>query len=226
MMTAVLAAAWMGFLCAASPCPMAANLAAVGFLARQVESPHRVLFSGLAYGLGRITTYVLLALALVTGLLSSPALSQALQKYADRIAAPLMILVAIVLLDLVPFKLPQFGGSSSRLGMRLVAAGFPGAYAVGVLFALALCPPSAALYFGGLVPLATEHASPVLLPLVFGTATALPVVACAAIIAYSAHGLGRFCDALAKVGGVFRLVTGVALLVYGLIRCCQSIFGW
>ena len=44
---------WLGLLTAISPCPLATNLLALGFLSRRASSPLQTLRAGLLYALGR-----------------------------------------------------------------------------------------------------------------------------------------------------------------------------
>ncbi len=212
--TALALSAWFGILCAVSPCPLATNIAALGFIARNVRSPLRTLLAGLAYAVGRAAAYVAVMVALVSGLASAPGLSQSLQKHMGMATGPLLIVVGLVLLDFIPLKLPG-GGVGSGTASRLGRSGIPGTLALGVLFALALCPSSAALYFGGLMPLAAEHQSAVALPLVFGIASAIPVVACAATVVFSVRNVSRLYDSIAKVERWIRLATGWCFLAAG-----------
>jgi cytochrome c-type biogenesis protein len=69
---------------------------------------------------------------------------------------------------------------------------------LGGLFALSFCPVSAALFFGSLVPLAVREESPVAVPLAYGVATAIPVVAVACVLAFSVEALGRTDNALQR----------------------------
>ncbi|NLE41147.1 MAG: sulfite exporter TauE/SafE family protein, partial [Lentisphaerae bacterium] len=95
---------WLGVLTSISPCPLATNIAAVSFTSRKVGNVSRVLGAGLLYTLGRMTAYALLGFVLVRGLLAAPAISHLLQKYLNLLMGPLLILVAMVLLDLLDFK--------------------------------------------------------------------------------------------------------------------------
>ena len=61
---AVGSAFWLGILTSISPCPLAANITAVSFVARRVGSPLRVLLAGLLYTLGRAITYLVLGVLL------------------------------------------------------------------------------------------------------------------------------------------------------------------
>ncbi|MBQ3807090.1 MAG: sulfite exporter TauE/SafE family protein, partial [Kiritimatiellae bacterium] len=79
ILSAAAVAAYLGVFCAISPCPLATNIAAVGFVSRGL-SPVRTLLGGLLYATGRAAVYVLIAVALVSGIAAAPELSHVLQK--------------------------------------------------------------------------------------------------------------------------------------------------
>ena len=56
----VLTAFALGLLTALSPCPLATNIAAVGFISRDIENRRRIFRNGLLYTLGRIIAYTVL----------------------------------------------------------------------------------------------------------------------------------------------------------------------
>ena len=106
ILSAAAVAAYLGVLCAISPCPLATNIAAVGFVSRGL-SPVRTLLGGLLYATGRAAIYVLIAVALVSGIAAAPELSHVLQKHMNRAMGPILVIVATVLLGLI--RLPSFG---------------------------------------------------------------------------------------------------------------------
>ncbi|WP_299220440.1 sulfite exporter TauE/SafE family protein, partial [uncultured Alistipes sp.] len=63
--TPALTASLLGLLTALSPCPLATNIAAVGFIGRQIGDRRRVFRNGLLYTLGRIVAYTALGMALI-----------------------------------------------------------------------------------------------------------------------------------------------------------------
>ena len=208
-------AAWLGILCAISPCPLATNIAAVGFISRNA-SPSQTLLGGLLYAVGRATAYCALAAVVVMGVSATPELSHLLQKHLNRLMGPLLILVAVVLLGLV--RLPSVGmGRLSAVQQRLASSGVIGALPLGILFALALCPPSAAIYFGSLLPLALEQHSPFLVPAVFGVVSALPVVVVAVLFAAGMRKIGAMFRRLTAVDRILRIATGIVFLVVGVV---------
>jgi cytochrome c biogenesis protein CcdA len=168
-------ALWLGLLTSVSPCPLAANIAAMSYVGREVGSRRRTLVGGLLYTLGRALAYAALAALLVGGLLSVPDVALFLQTHMNRVLGPVLVAVGLILLEWV--RLPGFGSRLyDRTGERLVKAGLVGAFPLGAVLALAFCPVSAGLFFGGLIPLALEHRSSVWLPALYGLGTGLPVV--------------------------------------------------
>ena len=63
--TPVLTAFLLGLLTAISPCPLATNIAAIGYIGKDMESRRRVFLSGLLYTAGRIVAYTVLGLVLI-----------------------------------------------------------------------------------------------------------------------------------------------------------------
>ena len=98
---AAVTAAWLGFLCSISPCPLATNIAAISFVSRKVGKVGVVLSAGVLYTLGRTITYAILGILLVGGLSAAPELSHLLQKYMNLLMGPFLIIVAMVLLDML-----------------------------------------------------------------------------------------------------------------------------
>jgi hypothetical protein len=164
-----------------------------------------------------------LGILLVGGLLSVPALSAFLQGFMNRILGPLLIVAGMFLLELITVPLPG-GGWTQKLGDKAGRWGLAGAALVGLVFALAFCPVSAAIYFGSLIPLALRAGSPVLLPSVYGAGTALPVVAFAAIVAVSARQAGAAFNRLGQVERWARTLTGVAFIGVGIYFSLVFIF--
>ncbi|MCK5659635.1 MAG: sulfite exporter TauE/SafE family protein, partial [Alphaproteobacteria bacterium] len=140
----VLASAfWLGILTSISPCPLATNIAAMSFIGRRVGNPKMVFFTGSLYTAGRALTYGLLGIVLLSSLLSTPALSNTLQKYMNLALGPILILVGMVLLEMITFNLSN-GGMGDGVRQKIEKMGFWGAGLLGIIFALSFCPTSAA----------------------------------------------------------------------------------
>lgn len=187
----VVTAFLLGLLTAISPCPMATNITAIGFIGKNIENPHRVFLNGMLYTLGRVITYTALGLLIIPILrqgASIYAIQEAISRYGEMVIAPALILIGVFMLFSGRISLSKFGYSGG--GGKL--SGSIGALLLGVLFSLAFCPSSGVFYFGMLMPLAAAQSGGLLLPLVFAVATSLPVMVVAWILAYSVAGIGTF----------------------------------
>jgi cytochrome c biogenesis protein CcdA len=221
----VVSALWLGILTSISPCPLATNVAAISFVARSLGSPQKVLWSGALYAFGRMLVYTVLAVLAVASLLSLPDVAFFLETNMRRIIGPLLILVGIVLLELLPIPFSaSFTGHS--LQERAGKWGVWGSFLLGIIFALSFCPVSAALFFGSLVPLAIDGKSAVLMPVVYGSGTALPVIACALVMAFGVKSLGRIFSRLIQIERWARKATALVFIAVGLYLLLKNMFGF
>jgi cytochrome c biogenesis protein CcdA len=206
---------WLGVLTSISPCPLASNIAAVSLIGHRIQHRWWVVLSGVLYTTGRSLAYAVLGFLAVSAFSALPSVSMFLQVWMNRGLAVLIVLTGLLLLDWLPFHLPtaSVSGESAR---KLERWGLFGVFLMGALFALALCPVSAGLFFGGLVPLAVKVQSPILMPVVFGAGTGLPVVLFAVVIAFAVGRLNEVYLKVQRVEAVARKVTGVALILIGI----------
>ena len=63
--TPPLTAFLLGLLTALSPCPLATNIAAIGFIGKDIDDRRRIFRNGLLYTLGRTLSYTLLGIVLI-----------------------------------------------------------------------------------------------------------------------------------------------------------------
>lgn len=215
-------AIWLGLVTAVSPCPLATNLAAVTYIGRQVGEPRKVLWSGLAYGVGRVLAYAVLGGLITAAVLSATSISSVLQDTMAKIIGPLLIVIGMLLLNLIPS--PALGTPFAKSAQRYGGSGIFGAGLLGFLCALAFCPVSAALFFGSLIPLSIEHEHGLLYPTIYGLATAFPVVILGAGLALGAHWAGTILKQLPRIEQVSRLVTGVVFILAGLYLTAKYVF--
>jgi cytochrome c-type biogenesis protein len=208
-------ALWLGILTSISPCPLASNVAAISFLSKRITHPALVFISGLAYTLGRMISYALLGWIIIYSLLSVPQVAQFLQKYMGKAMGPILILTGLILLGIITIRLPG-SALSQKHHNRLAESGAPGAFLLGIVFALAFCPISAALFFGSLIPLALNNRLGAMLPLVYGAGTGLPVLIFAVAIALGVTGLSRWFNRLTKLEYFMRKITGIVFILVGL----------
>lgn len=207
-------AAWLGILTSISPCPLATNIAAVSFLSKKIIHPAAVFVSGLAYTLGRMVAYAVLGWIIINSLLSVPQVAQFLQKYMVKALGPLLIVTGLFLLEVITLRLPGVALSQKQHN-KLAESGAPGAFLLGLIFALAFCPVSAALFFGSLIPLALNSQGGAILTLIYGAGTGLPVLAFALAIALGVKSLNHWFKKISILEIYMRKITGVIFILVG-----------
>lgn len=208
-------ALWLGILTSISPCPLATNIAAVSFLSKKITHPAKVFLSGFAYTLGRMVAYAVLGWIIISSFLSVPQVAQFFQKYMVKALGPLLIITGLFLLELITVKLPGILLSEKHQN-KLVESGAPGAFLLGLIFALAFCPVSAALFFGSVIPLALSSKAGTLLPFIYGIGTGLPVLAFAVAIAFGVTSMSHWFHKITKLEFYTRRITGVIFIFVGL----------
>ncbi|MEI7752010.1 MAG: aromatic aminobenezylarsenical efflux permease ArsG family transporter [Candidatus Omnitrophota bacterium] len=210
-----LSALWLGILTSLSPCPLTANIAAVSFLSKKIAHPTAVFMSGLAYTLGRMTSYAIVGWFIIHSLVSVPQTALFLQKYMGKSLGPILIVTGLLLLEMISIRLPELS-LSHKHHSKLADSGAPGAFLLGFLFALAFCPISAALFFGSLIPLALNHPAGAIFPFIYGIGTGLPVLAFALAIALGVTSLSHWFHKLTKIELYTRKITGVIFIGAGI----------
>jgi cytochrome c-type biogenesis protein len=208
-----LTALLLGLMTAISPCPLATNITAIGFISKDIENRNRVFLNGLFYTLGRAITYTALALIIFLGI-DQLKFSGFFQRYGEKFIGPLLILIGLFMLDILKLNFPGFGSLISGLQKKTKWSYFD-AVLLGVVFALAFCPYSGVLYFGMLVPMTVASASGLYLPFVFAVATGIPVILLAWVLAYTVSGLGKVYNNIKSFELWFRRAIALLFITIG-----------
>ena len=213
----VITAFILGLLTAVSPCPLATNITAIGFIGKDIENRHRIFINGLLYTLGRVVTYTVLGFILIPILregASMFAVQKAVSQYGEILIAPLLIVIGIYMLDLIKLNIPKISINGEYVKKR--TKGSWGALFLGILFSLAFCPSSGIFFFGMLIPLSAAEAGGYLLPVVYAIATGLPVILVAWVLAYSVAGLGKFYNRIQVFEKWFRKIVAILFIAVGI----------
>ncbi|MDD7318508.1 MAG: aromatic aminobenezylarsenical efflux permease ArsG family transporter [Prevotella sp.] len=208
----------LGVLVALHPCPLATNIAAMGYIGKDVDNRTKVFVNGLRYTFGRAVGYTLpgwVIILLVKNGVEVMDIGEPVSEWGERLLAPILIIIGAYLLyndllhhhDHVP-RLP-FGGR--RVTPVLL----------GVIFALAFCPESGIVYFGMIMPMSFESGVGYLVPASFALGTGLPVVVMSWVFAYSVGSFSRlnkgmlFAKAwLTRLVAVMFVLAGVFVLLF------------
>ncbi|MFC1666532.1 aromatic aminobenezylarsenical efflux permease ArsG family transporter [Candidatus Omnitrophota bacterium] len=208
-------ALWFGILTSISPCPLATNIAAVSFLSKKINNPKLVLQSSIVYTVGRMLTYAVLGVVIITSLASVPATANFLQKYMNKILGPVLLIVGLFLLDLIKINIPSFSISQDKQ-TALAESGTKGSFMLGVIFALSFCPIAAALFFGSLIPLALKSTYGIILPFFYGIGTGIPVVIFALGIAMGVTSFSKWFRKATALELYTRKITGIIFVIVGI----------
>jgi len=208
-----LTAILLGFMTSISPCPLASNITAIGFISKDINKRNRVFLNGLFYTLGRAITYTSIALVIYLGA-DQFRFSGFFQRYGEKIIGPLLILIGVLMLDIFRIKFPGLNGLTSRMEKRK-SWRFIDAVLLGMVFALAFCPYSGVLYFGMLIPMTVASASGLYLPVLFAIATGIPVILFAWLLAYTVSGIGGVYNKIKVFELWFRRVVAAVFIIVG-----------
>jgi len=210
----ILSAFVLGLMTAISPCPLATNITAIGFISKDVEHQKKVFRNGLVYTLGRAISYTLLAVIIFIGA-DQFKISGWFQQYGEKILGPLLIIIGLFMLDILKIRFPGVSGLTKRFQENGTNS-YREVLLLGIVFALAFCPYSGVLYFGMLIPMTISSASGLYLPVVFAIATGIPVIIFAWLLAYTVSGVGKLYNSLKIFEIWFRRVISVIFIGIGI----------
>ncbi len=211
---AALTAFILGLMTAISPCPLATNISAIGFISRDIENRRRVFIKGLVYTLGRAVSYTGLGVILFFGA-SKMHVTMLFQGWGEKVLGPLLIVIGILMLDFVRIPFPGFSNLTERMGEKSKRS-YWGTLLLGMIFAMAFCPYSGVLYFAMLIPITITSVSGLYLPVVFAIATGLPVIIFAWLLAYAVGNVGKLYNQIKTFELWFRRVVAVLFILVGL----------
>ena len=203
----------LGLMTAISPCPLATNISAIGFISRDIDRRQRVFLNGLVYTLGRAISYTGLALLIYAGA-SQMNIARLFQGWGEKLLAPLLIIIGLFMLDVLRIKFPGFSRLTEKIGSEGKGS-YLSTLLLGIVFAMAFCPYSGVLYFAMLIPMTVASAGGLYLPVVFALATGLPVIVFAWLLAYSVGSAGKLYKHIKVFELWFRRAVAALFIVSG-----------
>lgn len=211
----LLAAFALGLLTAIAPCPLATNITATAYIAKNIESQRKVVLSGILYTLGRVFSYTAIGLIIYFGF-SKFEIARLFQGNGEKYIGFVMILIGLVMIDVLKLNFITGLNFQEKASEKFKNKGLLGSFSLGALFALAFCPYSGALFFGMLIPMMLTSSAGILLPIVFSIGTGIPVILFAFVIAYSINKLGAYFNRITKIEKVMRYAAGGIFILTGL----------
>lgn len=211
---AFLTAFILGLMTAISPCPLATNISAIGYISRNLEDRRRVFLNGLVYTLGRIISYTVLAVIIYFGA-SKMDVAKIFQGWGEKLLGPLLVIIGLFMLDIFSIRLPGFSRFTEKIGEKGKGS-YWSTLLLGMIFALAFCPYSGVLYFAILIPLSIASVSGLYLPVIFAIGTGLPVIIFAWLLAFAVGNVGKIYDRVKIFERWFRRVVAVVFIGTGI----------
>lgn len=211
----------LGLITAISPCPLATNIAAIGYIGKEMENRKWIFINGLLYTLGRILAYTILGIVVISILREGASIfgvQKFVAKYGEMIIGPALLLIGLYMLFGHKLRLPSFG-FSGKGGEKIAKNGSWGAFLLGVLFAMAFCPSSGIFYFGMLIPMSATATGGYFLPIIYAIATSLPVIIIAWVLAFGANQIGAVYGKIQMVQRWLNLIVGVLFVAIGIYYC-------
>lgn len=211
----ILSAFILGLMTAISPCPLATNITATAFISKNISSKRKVFMSGLLYSLGRGFSYTAIGLILYFGA-SKFHIARFFNQNGEKYLGPLLIIIGLIMLNFIKLNFLGKSNFQEKLSEKFKDKGLLGSFLIGVVFALAFCPYSGALFFGMLIPMTITSADGLYLPIIFAFGTGLPVILFTYLLAFTAGKVGVFYNRITKIEKVMRTVAGIVFIITGL----------
>jgi cytochrome c biogenesis protein CcdA len=211
----ILSAFVLGLMTAVSPCPLATNITATAYISKNISSKKRVLLSGVLYSMGRALSYTVIGLALYFGA-SKFHVARLFQQNGEKLLGPLLIIIGLIMLNVIRLNFLGKFQFQEKISERFKNQGLWGSFLLGILFALAFCPYSGALYFGVLIPMTISSTSGLYLPIIFAAGTGLPVIIFTYLLVFAAHQVSGVFQKITKVERVMRYLAGGIFVLTGI----------
>ena len=118
----IITAFLLGLLTAVSPCPLATNITAIGFISKDINNRNRIFTNGVLYTLGRVLAYSALGAILIAILRKGAdmfAIQKGISEWGELLLAPALILIGLFMLFGDKLQLPKFGFSATEKTEKL-----------------------------------------------------------------------------------------------------------
>lgn len=208
----------LGLVFALDPCLLMTNIAAIGYLGREIDKKHTALTRGLYYTLGRTITYGILGVVLITLLRlgkSVEPIEHFIDHYGTYVISPVLLIMGLLLI--FADKISWLRISSVQNIRQERFKGNIGAFLLGAVLTFAFCPTNAIIFFGMMVPVCSVSAFGYLLPFIFAATTAIPIIITAYLLAFSLNSIGRYYDKIKTIGNVLRIIVGILFIIIAIL---------
>lgn len=211
----ILSAFILGLMTAISPCPLATNITATAYITKNIASQRKVIWSGMLYSIGRAVGYTSIGILLYLGA-SKFHISRLFQQNGEKYLGPLLVIIGLIMINIIPLNFMNKTNFHEQFTLRFKDKGLWGSFLLGIVFSLAFCPYSGALFFGMLIPITISSISGLYLPAIFAIGTSLPVILFTYLLAFAAHKVSGVFNHITKVEKVMRYIAGFVFITVGI----------
>ena len=162
------------------PCPLTTNVAAITMLSGWSAYKKQYGIIAILFIFGYLTSYLLLSIALSSGLISLSWISIGLQRTIPIFLGPFIILVGMVMADLLNINRYYKGKIGNWI--RKQKWSLYQVYIIGLLISLSFCPATAGIFFGILIPLSVKHDQAYLFPIIYAVGASIPLITISVLI--------------------------------------------
>lgn len=213
MFIIILNSLWLGILTSINPCSFGSNIAMISYLLN--NNPKKSIILSLLYTLGRIFFYTVIGLILSLMINKIGITSMFLQKQGNIFLGIILIIIGLLILDLIKFNVffSFFNNeTTANIKNKLSSGSYLGTFLLGVLFASALCPVSAGLFFGNLI----QNKGNIFSLIFYGLGTGIPVFIISFILSFMTNKIASFYKKISLFEKYSTRITGLIFVCVGL----------
>ena len=215
-MIQLLTALLLGLLMILDPCTLFTSIAAIGYIDKEIRNRRRVLHNGAMFVMGKLVTYVLLAIPFIMGA-QTEGIKHWLSHWSEPLLAGFMLVCGVVLLFMGNHHHDHDHGVKKWIQSIDSQSSGLWSFMLGIFFAIAFCPHRFIYFFTMIdISLSLPATWNWLLPIVFGLATGLPIMIIAWLISYSAISIEKLTERMHGIQKWIRYVSAVLFIGFGI----------
>ena len=214
----------LGVTTAIHPCPFTAHIAISSLLSSWGQRGARKLAIFVCFFIAYVATMMLIAVAVLYGVFAFSSLARFLQHLSQVVLGPALVLVGMFQLGLLPWQ-----RSTWSLQMQYWRQREPSlkvVMTIGLFFALAFCPATAAIYFGVLIPSLLQHGAVMIGISSFAAGVVLPMIIVAAVVSGGVLAFDRDQTQQRHMAKRLSAAAGLVVFVIGIYVTLRDVYGY
>ncbi len=208
----IVVALLLGLIGAVAPCQITGNISAITLYGNRTMQAENNWGEILSFMTGKVVVYTSIGLLVW---MFGTSFEMKLTEYFPifrKIIGPLLIITGLVLLGIVKLK---FLHRVTRHIPMTAKQGKLASFLLGASFAIAFCPTMFVLFFVWLMPAVLSTSYGLVLPVIFGIATSVPLIIIIGLIWYF-DVKGLIMKKSMKIGRMIQSLAGVILIIIGM----------